>query len=37
MRAWEGHARRHGIKDNPGSALTGDDVTELRKWIDEND
>ena len=32
--AYEGYPLANGIKTNPKSALTGDDVTELRRMID---
>lgn len=34
VEAWEGYARSKGIKENPKSSLTADDVTELRRMLD---
>lgn len=36
MRAWEGHARSKGIGLPGESVLTQDDVTELRRMIEED-
>ncbi len=36
VEAWEGYAKSTGIKDNPKSALTEDDVIELRRMIEDD-
>jgi hypothetical protein len=37
LRAWEGYAKSKGISLNGNSTLTADDVTELKRMIEEDD